>query len=68
MAGIASDDNPLDVITAQDDSSGCVSAFSSRHLRKTFDLKKMQLCQGAMVEYYQTNLKPLWGLYNGAIG
>jgi hypothetical protein len=68
MVEIAPDDNPLAVITAQDESTGSANNFSARHLKKAFDLKKTQLCRGAMVEYCQTNVKPLWGFYNGAIG
>jgi hypothetical protein len=66
FAEIASDDNPLAVITAQDESSGCANTFSSRHLKKAFDLKNtvMPRSYGRIL----SDVKPLWGLYNGTIG
>jgi hypothetical protein len=62
------EDNPLSVIKYKDETSSNNNKSMSRHLNKTYDMKKTMLCREAMVEISKTSIKPNWGLYNGVLG
>ena len=59
--------NPVAVCRSKDTTTkkGCPK---TAHLNSSYDLKTTYLCRGATVELYKTNLKPKYGLFNGAMG
>ena len=62
------EDNPLAVIKCKDETSSKNNNSISKHLNKTYNMRKTMLCRDAMVELSKTNIQPKWGLYNGTIG
>ena len=64
---VSGTDNPVAVCRSEDTTTK--KGFrKSAHLQECYDLKTTYLCRGASVELYKTNLKPKYGLFNGAMG